>query len=146
MRVAVTGATGFLGRRLVRQLADAGQAALALTRRQPAESLWPAHVETLQADVTDPSSLARAFEGAEAVVHLAAVLLERGGQTFERLNAEGTSKVVAAAERGEGRGGGWPWSMARALPESRGARAFARRPFPVCTIARASLLFGEGDE
>ncbi len=153
MRVAVTGATGFLGRRLVRQLVEAGHTVVVLTHRRPADGLWAAPLETLKADVTDPGSLARAFERADAVVHLAAVLLERGGQTFERVNAQGTSNVVAAAEtagvrqlvhisvvnahenpeyrylwsRWEGeqavRAGGAPW-----------------------TIARASLLFGQGDE
>ena len=153
MRVAVTGATGFLGRRLVRQLADAGQAALALAHRRPAGGLWPAHVETLQADVTDPSSLARAFEGAEAVVHLAAVLVERGRQTFARVNAEGTSNVVAAAEAAGVRQlvhvsvvnahENPRYRYLRSRWEGEQAVQAGRVPW---TIARASLLFGEGDE
>jgi uncharacterized protein YbjT (DUF2867 family) len=47
----------------------------------------------------DPASLEAAFRGAAAVIHLAGVLVERPGSTFEEANATTTRRVVAAARR-----------------------------------------------
>ena len=60
MRVLLTGGNGFVGRRLVGELRDAGHAATALSHQE--------------LDVTDPASIAEALSrGTDAVVHLAAV-------------------------------------------------------------------------
>ena len=44
-------------------------------------------------------NLDAAIQGADAVVHLVAIARESGGQSFEKINVEGTQRAVEAAER-----------------------------------------------
>ncbi|TVU48156.1 hypothetical protein EJB05_07782, partial [Eragrostis curvula] len=74
MRVVVTGASGYLGGRLCAGLADAGHAVRALVRPTSDVSGLPSSVERAYGDVTDAESLAAAFEGCEAVFHVAAAV------------------------------------------------------------------------
>jgi UDP-glucose 4-epimerase len=72
MRIAVTGSAGFVGTYVMRELLSHGHEAVGVDIRPPAQA--PADTaEFRQADLTDPASLLRAFEGCEAIVHLAAV-------------------------------------------------------------------------
>ncbi len=70
MRVAVTGAGGFVGRRLVESLARAGHEPLAVTRQSAA--VPHAHRTARVGSLEDTAALAAALSGSEAVVHLAA--------------------------------------------------------------------------
>jgi nucleoside-diphosphate-sugar epimerase len=69
--IVITGSTGVIGRRAVRELLAAGHRVTGVTRsaagRERLESLGASAVE---ADVFDEASLLRAFEGADAVVNL----------------------------------------------------------------------------
>jgi NADH dehydrogenase len=57
-------------------------------------------VEVMKGDVTVEGSLAKPFEGVDAVVHLVAVLREqRPWITYQRINVQGTANVVAAAAK-----------------------------------------------
>jgi UDP-glucose 4-epimerase len=67
--VAITGASGFLGRVLISRLISEGIAVRAVTR---AATLTVPGVSTIQADIRDSAQLARAFHGVDAVFHLAA--------------------------------------------------------------------------
>lgn len=64
MPILVTGATGTVGRCVVRRLLDAGHPVRALTR-DPAGARLPAGVEVVAGDFTDPSSLRPALRGVE---------------------------------------------------------------------------------
>ena len=66
MPILVTGATGTVGRCVVRRLLDAGRPVRALTR-DPAAARLPAGVEVVAGDFTDPPSLAAALRGVERV-------------------------------------------------------------------------------
>ena len=74
MRVLVTGATGYLGGRLCAALADAGHAVRALARRSSDVSGLAPGVDLAYGDVTDADSLAAAFDGCDAVFHVAAAV------------------------------------------------------------------------
>lgn len=69
MRIAVTGGSGFVGRFVVDELVEHGHEVVVVDLRRPA----PTEADFVEADVTDPAALPRAFAGVEAVVHLAAV-------------------------------------------------------------------------
>src|ERR1700694_2268657 len=71
-RVAVTGASGFIGRALVATLARRGDVVRAIVR-DPKRATFPPGVEVRQLDLMrEPDSVAvKAFEGLDAVVHLA---------------------------------------------------------------------------
>jgi len=96
--IAVTGATGFVGRHLVDTLRRRGHAVRALVR-EPARASWLAAggVELLPGDVRDPPSLRRFAEGADAAIHLVGIIVERGRQTFAAVHVAGTETVYAAA-------------------------------------------------
>ncbi|HTJ47146.1 MAG TPA: NAD-dependent epimerase/dehydratase family protein [Kofleriaceae bacterium] len=95
--VLVTGATGFIGRRLVARLAKDGHRVRALVL--PGEdAAGLAGVDVSRGDVTDPESVAHAVRGAGRVYHLAAVVGDWGDEErFERINVGGTRNVLDAA-------------------------------------------------
>jgi len=93
--VLVTGANGFVGSHLVPALVDAGHRVLALVRdddgaTQVERRLSPAQraaVEVRRGDVTQAASLPAALEGADAVLHLAAIPRDwDGGATLRLVN------------------------------------------------------------
>lgn len=105
MRVFVTGATGFLGGSLVRQLLDRGEDVVALVRSTSkgaalAEyaSSAPGRLEFTKGDITDLDSMRAGMEGADGVYHLAAWYKvgasAREAKLAERINVGGTRNVL----------------------------------------------------
>ena len=98
MKVLVTGGTGFLGRRIVSELAPRHALRL-LVRRGSLRERFPAGVEFAEGDVTDRESLKRAVAGCDAVVHAAALVkILAPPEQFDRVNVGGLENVLAAAE------------------------------------------------
>lgn len=104
LTVAVTGATGTVGRELIAQLeADDRVSRVVATarRRRDGRELGWRQTSVTPADVRDPAALDRAFAGADVVVH-AAFSIYGMRQRFDELhavNVEGSLNVAAAAVR-----------------------------------------------
>ncbi|PVC97389.1 NAD(P)H-binding protein [Streptomyces sp. CS014] len=90
MTILVTGATGTVGRRVVEQLLERGEQVRALTR-DPERAEFPAGVEVVGGDLTDPASLAPALHGVTGL-HL----ITFGGEYFAPL--ETGDEILALAE------------------------------------------------
>jgi len=100
MRVAITGATGYVGRAVVHKLLRRDHDLRALVRRpERAGFLRDQGVETVQGDLADRAALETLVDGIEAVVHLVGIIEESGSQTFEAVHVTGTEALVAAARR-----------------------------------------------
>ncbi len=96
----VTGATGFIGSRLVAELVRQGHAVRALVRPTSSrEGLDGERITTIEGDIRDRSSLHRGMEGCSGVFHLAAYAKNwaRDPKTFFELNVGGTRNVLEAA-------------------------------------------------
>jgi nucleoside-diphosphate-sugar epimerase len=108
--VAVTGATGFVGRAVIAELGRRGYTVRALTRdRARAAQIYRpgaggngsdgggSGVELAEIDLLDSGSVARALKGADACVHLVGIAREGpGGKTFQRMHTLATQSVVDA--------------------------------------------------
>jgi dihydroflavonol-4-reductase len=96
----VTGATGFLGRLLVRRLVDEGRRVRVL-ERAASQAFDGLPVERSRGDVTRPETLLPAMAGVEVVYHLAGVVTyeRRLLPTLTAVNVEGTRNVLEAARR-----------------------------------------------
>lgn len=92
--IAVTGATGFVGRTLLEQAAAAGVEVRALARRRQPET---ASVAWVEGDLGDRDALARLVDRAEAVIHLAGVVNAPDAAGFAVANVVGTLNLVEAA-------------------------------------------------
>ncbi len=105
MLVAITGATGFVGRHLVEHLLRREHEVRALVR-DPSRTGWlrDRGVALVEGDLEDQAALRALVQGAGAVVHLVGIILEIGRQTFERVHVGGTRHLLdAAREAGVGR-------------------------------------------
>ncbi len=103
MRIAVTGAGGFVGRHFVRHATAAGHEIVALHRRGaaslPSAAPHRSGVTVRHADVLDRAALDAAVADTDCVCHLAAAFSEAhaGDDYFHTVNVDGTANVMAAA-------------------------------------------------
>jgi len=101
-RSLLTGATGFVGAAVLRQLLTAGHSVRALVRKDsPRSNLAGLEVECVEGDMRDAASIGRAMTGIDAVFHVAADyrLWARDPEEIRRSNLEGTRHVMTAALR-----------------------------------------------
>jgi NADH dehydrogenase len=96
--ILVTGATGFVGPKIVHALRAGKRDVRCLVRRpERAGTLRTWGCDLATGDVTDPAGLKAAVEGCETVVHLVSIIAGRPAD-FRRVMVEGTSNVLAAAK------------------------------------------------
>jgi 2-alkyl-3-oxoalkanoate reductase len=95
VRVLVTGATGFVGGRVVRRLREQGHEVVALVR-SPDDGLTRLGVEQQVADLTDVAAVTVLAAGATGLVHTAASVDDDLARA-RHVNRDGTAAVVAAA-------------------------------------------------
>jgi nucleoside-diphosphate-sugar epimerase len=108
MKLLVTGGTGFIGSHLALEGRRRGAevAVLGLTERPEEranmELLSAAGVEVVSGSITDPDRCAFAARGATHIFHLAVAMREGGkrDEFFERVNLEGTRRLLEAAAKG----------------------------------------------
>jgi dihydroflavonol-4-reductase len=98
VRVCVTGATGFVGGHLVRELVERGHE-VRVTFREPArlERLAGFQPEPVKADVLDRAAMRRAVRGCDLVFHAAGFVGSRPAETVWRVNALSPRVAVEAA-------------------------------------------------
>ncbi len=94
MTLAVTGATGFVGRALLEEAAKRGVEVRALARRTQDRAK---RVEWVPGDLHDRKALMRLVSNAEAVIHVAGVVNTHDPMGFHLGNVEGTLALVEAA-------------------------------------------------
>jgi nucleoside-diphosphate-sugar epimerase len=95
----ITGATGFIGRRLAVALRSRGEAVTALVRKPyAARDLADAGVRIVRGDITDAGSVRRGMAGCDSVFHVAGMYVMNPGDPIlmERVNVEGTRHVLEA--------------------------------------------------
>lgn len=106
MRIAITGANSAVGQAILRcvlpQGTERNTLVAAVRSERAAEQIAPllgTSSSVARISYDDPASLDVAFRGASAVIHLAGILVEQPGSTYEQANIAPTRSVVAAAVR-----------------------------------------------
>jgi nucleoside-diphosphate-sugar epimerase len=97
--IALTGATGFVGQRVLALCAEAGVAVRALARRPAALEGEPKqNLEVIQGDLLDEPALARLTQGAAAIIHCAGAIAG-SPETLTAANVEGARRLATAARQ-----------------------------------------------
>ncbi len=106
MRIVITGANSATGQAILRCASENGAAAnelvAAVRSAQAADqirTLLGAASTVIRISYDDPGSLDAAFHGANAIIHLAGILVERPGSTYQQANVAPGLSVVEAAKR-----------------------------------------------
>ena len=154
MLVLVTGATGFLGRRVVPELQEHRHQVRCLVHTPGRERIFPPRsVDIHYGSVLDPEVLSGALYDVEAVVHLVGIIRRRKGLTYDQVNRQGVANVVAAAKEnrvkhfiyvsaiGASSDGSYPYLYSK----WQGEQAVEKSGLPY-TILQSSIVFGPGDE
>lgn len=155
MKIAITGATGFIGRHLARTLSYRGHELILIARGRNGRgrTLHRLHNATfIPLPIDDEDGLEEAFAGCDAVYHCAGIHRESGPQTFQKVHVDGTRAVVEAVRRAQ-----VPhltlMSFLRARPDC-GARfheskwqaeEIVRASGLNYTILKSGLVYGRGD-
>jgi uncharacterized protein YbjT (DUF2867 family) len=146
----VFGGTGFLGRRIVRQLQEAGTRVRVVSRhRGRAEDNG---TERIAADAHDERAVATALAGADGVVNAISLYVAQGSDTFHSVHVETAGKIARAARQAGVRRfvhiSGIGASTAAPSPyiRSRGeGEAAVQTAFPGAVIVRPAVMFAADD-
>ncbi|HEX6573613.1 MAG TPA: complex I NDUFA9 subunit family protein [Gemmatimonadaceae bacterium] len=97
--VVVTGASGHVGSRTCAYLVERGFKVRALVRNtaKAAEKLGHLRIEIREGDIRDSDTMRAALSGAGSIVHLAAIAIEKRGESYESTNTEATNILLDAA-------------------------------------------------
>jgi uncharacterized protein YbjT (DUF2867 family) len=154
-RIVVTGGTGFVGRALCERLVerDPSTRIVVPTRQLPqgrAVQMLPT-VDLLRCSVHDPRELAAAFDGADTLVHLVAILHGREAD-FERVHVELPRRLAAACRAAGVRRvlhvsalGVAPDAPSAYLRSKAAGEAVWRESGLDVTVLRPSVIFGAED-
>ncbi len=150
--VAVTGATGFLGRHLVRALARDGWTPRVLVRRDPVHPFWrDIEIEVVVGDLKTPGALERLCRGAEVVIHVAGLIKAASLEGFNVVNRDG-ARAAALAAKAAGARFILVSSLAAREPglsnyaaSKRAGEDAVRESFPEALIVRPPAIYGPGD-
>jgi len=157
MKVLVTGATGFVGREIVRQLHQGGHSIRILARRSASpraqEAVSRYGAEAYPGDVLQAATLDGAASEMEAAIHLVGIIAEVGESTFENVHTRGTGNILAAVRRAGVRRfiqmsalGTRPAAASRYHQTKWAAEELVRRSGLDFTIFRPSLIYGPEDQ
>lgn len=152
--ILVTGATGFIGRVLVRQLTETGHEVRVLLRPSPKSPRLPkgVPVEVAVVGLDDPRGLRAALRGVDQVYHLASAAAQGRGGSLMTTDIEGTRALAQAAadaeiERfiflshlGADRASAFPVQKSKGIAEEH-----IRKSGVPHTIIRSSIVFGPED-
>ncbi|MFZ1991260.1 MAG: complex I NDUFA9 subunit family protein [Alphaproteobacteria bacterium] len=156
--ITVFGASGFVGRYVVRALAKAGYRVRAAVRRPgPAIFLRPmgvvGQIQIVQANVRVRPTIERALEDAWGVVDLVGVMHQSGAQRFMSLNAQAPAVIAELAARHGVKAmvhvsalGALTDSPSLYLRTKAMGEEGVRAAFPEAAILRPALVFGPEDE
>ena len=153
----VFGGSGFIGRYVVKRLAQRGYVVRVAVRDPEAAQFLKTtgtvgQIVPLKAPVTDEAGVTRAVRGAELVVNLVGILAESGAATFQAIHADGAGRVARlAAAAGVSRLvhlssiGADPANPSRYGASKAAGEQAVRQGFPGATILRPSVIFGPED-
>ena len=150
LKLAITGATGFVGGRLLDLALANGHEVRALTRRPQADREG---VAWIAGALDQPESLERLANGADAVIHVAGVINARDSAGFEAGNVTGTAAMIAAAEKAGVRRFVHVSSLAAREPKlsiygatKAGSEALVAASPRSSAIVRPPAVYGPGDK
>jgi uncharacterized protein YbjT (DUF2867 family) len=155
--VTVFGGSGFVGRHVVRALANRNyRIRVAVRRPELCGHLQPlgrvGQIHAVQANVRYPQSVAAVVRDVDVVVNLVGILFERGRQRFDAVQAEGAGAVARAAAAvgarmihmsaiGADENSTSHYARSKAAGEQQVLAAH-----PAATIMRPSIVFGPEDD
>lgn len=152
-RATIFGGTGYLGRRVVHHLVQAGYRVRVAVRHPKAELFQNMDdaVQQIQADVTDANSIASAMQGANSVVNTVGLYVETDVNSFPAVHVTG-AREIALQSAGTGARlvhisgiGADPGSESHYVAARAAGERGVRDAAPNAVILRPSVLFGPED-
>ena len=153
--VVVTGASGLVGTRTCSELAARGWKVRAVVRdtAKAAEKLGHLRIEIRSGDIRDLDSMRSVLRGAGALVHLAAIAIEKKGESYSETNTRGTdilldacrtesvSRIVYMSQNGADSSSPYPFLRSKGVAQDAVTNSEMR-----WTVLKPSVIFGPDDE
>lgn len=153
--VVVTGASGLVGTRLCTQLVESGWKVRAVVRdtAKAAQRLGHLQLEMRVGDIRDPDAMRAALKEAGSLVHLAAIAIEKRGESYSTSNTEATrillgaaksesvERIVYMSQNGSDSASPFPFLRSKGIAQDLVTESSAN-----WTVLRPSVIFGPDDE
>ncbi len=153
--VVITGASGLVGTHLCRQLVEGGWKVRAIVRDAEKAAMRLGHLklEIRVADIRDAESIRGILADSGALVHLAAIAIEKSGESYEAINTDSTAILLDAARASQvdrivymSQNGADSASRYRFLKSKGVAENMVTSSNMKWTVLKPSVIFGPEDE